>query len=88
MTEYAITSHTGVDGVATNIVLNSQSWELPIDNIKTEVHLWSGTNDANTPPAMTAFYSTVLPNSQPFIRQDEGHYALYAHWEEMLERLV
>jgi pimeloyl-ACP methyl ester carboxylesterase len=87
-TEFQETLRSGLAGMISDIVINAQSWGFPIDTIKTEVHLWSGTEDSNTPPAMTAYFSSVLPNSQTFALQGEGHYALYRHWEEILARLV
>lgn len=86
--EFSQALRTGVDGIAADIILNSQSWGFPIDAIKTETHLWCGTEDCNTPPTMTAYFSDFLPNSQTFMLQGAGHYALYPHWEEILKRLV
>jgi pimeloyl-ACP methyl ester carboxylesterase len=86
--EYAETLRTGVEGLATDFVLNSQNWGFPLDTIKTETHLWCGTEDCNTPPAMTTYLSSALPNSQTFMLQGEGHCALYLHWEEILARLI
>lgn len=86
--EYARTLRSGVEGVATDFVLISGSWGFPLDGIKTEIHLWCGTVDQNTPPAMTNYLSSILPNSRTFMLPDEGHLSLYVHWEEILERLV
>lgn len=87
-TEYSKTLCTGVEGIASDMVLNSQSWGFPLDAVKTETHLWCGTEDCNTPPAMTTYLSSALPNSQTFMLQGAGHYAVYPHWEEILARLV
>jgi pimeloyl-ACP methyl ester carboxylesterase len=86
--EYAETLRTGVEGVASDFVLNSQNWGFPLDTIKTETHLWCGTEDCNTPPAMTTYLTSALPNSQTFMLLGEGHCALYPHWEEILARLI
>jgi pimeloyl-ACP methyl ester carboxylesterase len=86
--EYAETLRTGVEGVASDFVLNTQSWGFPLDAIKTESHLWCGTDDCNTPPAMTTYLSSILPNSQTFMLQNEGHCALYTHWEGILAKLI
>jgi len=59
-----------------------------LDAINNETQLWSGTEDCNTPPAMTSYFSSVLANSQTFMLQNEGHCVLYTHWEEILARLV
>lgn len=87
-TEYTQTLRSGVEGVASDFVLASGDWGFPLDGINTETHLWCGTADCNTPPAMTAYISSTLPNSRDFMLPDEGHFALYGHWEEILERLI
>ena len=87
-TEYTQTLHTGVEGVASDFVLASQSWGFPLDGINTEAHLWCGTADCNTPPAMADYIASRLQNSHLFRLADEGHFVLYGHWEEILRRLV
>lgn len=87
-TEYAQTLCSGIEGVASDFVLMSGNWGFPLDGIKAEVQMWSGTGDQNTPPAMTNYLSSQLPNSQTFMLPDEGHFALYRHWEEILAQLV
>jgi len=86
-TEYAQTLCGGVGGVASDFVLASKDWGFPLEGINTEVYLWCGTADQNTPPAMTAHISKMLPNSRTFMLPGEGHLSLYVHWDEILERL-
>lgn len=86
-TEYAQTLHSGVGGVASDFVLASGNWGFPLDSIKAEVHLWSGGAIKNTPVAMTNYLSSQLPNGRTFMLPGEGHFVLYLHWEEILERL-
>ena len=85
--EYAQTLRGGVEGVATDFVLASKDWGFPLEGINTEAHLWCGTTDQNTPPAMTKYLSTQLSNSRAFMLPDEGHLSLYVHWGEILEKL-
>lgn len=87
-TEYSKTLRTGIEGIASDFVLISQSWGFPLDAIKTETYLWSGTEDRNTPPAMTTYLSSALANSRTFMQQNEGHCVLYTYWEEILAQLV
>lgn len=87
-TEYAQTLRSGIEGVASDFVLMSGNWGFPLNGINTETHLWSGTGDQNTPPAMTTYLSSQLSNSRTFMLPDEGHFALYRHWKEILEQLV
>jgi pimeloyl-ACP methyl ester carboxylesterase len=85
--EYAQTLRGGVGGVATDFVLASGGWGFPLVGINTEAYLWCGTADQNTPPAMTGYLASILPNSRTFMLSDEGHLSLYVHWEEILEQL-
>lgn len=87
-TEYTQTLRNGIEGIASDFVLTSGNWAFPLDGIHAEIHLWSGTADQNTPPAMTNYLSSQLPNSRTFTLPNEGHCALYAHWEEILTRLI
>lgn len=88
VTEYTQTLRGGIEGVASDFVLASGNWGFPLDGIKAEVHLWIGTADRNTPPAMTAYLASRLPNSRTFMLEGEGHFAFYGYWEEILRRLV
>lgn len=56
--------------------------------IETEVHLWSGTIDQNTPPAMTHYLASQLSNSHTHVLQNEGHFVLYGHWDEILKSVT
>lgn len=86
--EYTQTLRSGVEGVASDFVLASKDWGFPLDGIDTEAHLWCGTADCNTPPTMTDYIASRLSNSHTVMLTDEGHFALYKHWEEILERLI
>lgn len=86
--EYTQMLRGGIEGVATDFVLLSKDWGFPLDSISTETHLWCGTDDCNTPPAMTDYFAATLPNSRTSMLPGEGHLSLYVHWEEILERLV
>lgn len=79
---------SGVEGVASDYILFSGSWGFPLEGIRTEVLLWSGTADLNTPPAMAHSLASQLANSKIFMLADEGHFALYEHWDEILKKLA
>lgn len=87
-TEYTQTLRGGIEGIISDFALISGNWGFTLDNINTGTHLWCGTADCNTPLAMTAYLSSILPNCHTFMLPDEGHLSLYVHWEEILERLV
>jgi len=86
--EYAQILSNGTEGIASDYILFSGNWGFPIAQIKTEVHLWSGTIDQNTPPAMTNYLAAQLANSQVHTLQGEGHFVLYGHWDGILQSVL
>lgn len=86
--EYTHTLRHGIEGLASDLVLLSNRWDFPLDKISNEVLLWCGTDDRNTPPAMTAYFSSALSNNHAVMREGEGHLSLLVHWEEILARLA
>jgi len=87
-TEYSRTLQHDTEGVASDFVLYSGNWGFPLDSVNTEIHLWSGTIDQNTPTAMTHHLAALLPNSEVFILPNEGHFALYRHWQDILVKIT
>lgn len=86
--EYTQTLRGGIEGIASDFVLVSGSWGFSLEGIKTETHLWSGTLDQNTPPAMTHYLASKLPNNRTFILPGEGHLSLYVHWDAILKSVM
>lgn len=86
--DFTQTLRNGIEGVASDFELASKSWGFPLDGINTETHLWCGTGDCNAPPAMTAYLSSILPNSRTVMLPGEGHLSLFVHSEEILEQLI
>lgn len=86
--EYTQTLRGGTEGIASDFVLVAGNWGFSPDDIHTETHLWSGTLDQNTPPAMTHYLATQLPNCHTHLLPDEGHLSLYAHWEDILKSVT
>lgn len=78
----------GVAGFVSDLVLAAGEWTFPLSEIQTHVDLWIGTDDCNSPPAMTRHLASVLQHSQVFELQGEGHCCLYTHWQEILDRLT
>jgi len=78
----------GIEGIACDFVLAAGEWTFPLAETQAEVDLWIGTEDCNTPPAMTRHLASLLPHSQRFELPGEGHCCLYKHWSEILDRLL
>lgn len=86
--DYTRTLLSGSEGIASDYILFSGSWGFSLHGINTEILLWSGTADQNTPLSMVRSLASQLPNSKIFMLPDEGHFALYGHWDEILEQMV
>lgn len=86
--DFAESLRGGIEGIACDFVLAAGEWPFQLAEIQTSVDLWIGTEDCNTPPAMTRHLASVLPHSRLFELQGEGHFCLYAHWHEILDRLT
>lgn len=87
-TDFAETLRCGIGSVATDFVLTANEWPFPIAQIQVDVDLWVGTEDRNTPPAMTHHLAAVLPHSKVFELPGAGHFCLYTHWPAILDRLL
>lgn len=86
--DFAEALRGGVGGVGSDFVLASRPWGFSLKDIETEVHIWQGTEDRNVPPAMAEYLASCLPKRVVFTLPDEGHFSLFAHWEEILARLI
>ena len=78
----------GIEAISCDFVLASSAWPFPLSEIHAKVDLWIGLDDCNTPPAMTHYLASVLPNNQLFQLADTGHFCLYSHWSEILDHLI
>lgn len=63
-------------------------WGFRLRDIAAEVLLWQGEADTNTPVAWARFLAREIPNCSASYLPNEGHFALFAHWEEILRTLV
>jgi pimeloyl-ACP methyl ester carboxylesterase len=84
--DFAEVLQSGVEGMACDFVLSAGEWLFSLEEIQANVDLWIGTEDRNTPLAMTRHLASMLPYSQLFELSGEGHFCLYTHWNEILDR--
>lgn len=63
-------------------------WGFRLHDVTADVLLWQGEADANTPQAWARYMARELPHCQATFSPDEGHFALFTHWKEILEALV
>ena len=86
--DFNATVASGSQGVTNDLVLAADPWGFLPAEIKCHVDLWVGSEDSNTPPAMTRYMASILPNNRVFELQGEGHCCLYTHWEAVLDALL
>ncbi len=87
-TDFAEALRSGAEGIACDVVLAGGAWTFALKQIQANVDLWVGTEDCNTPPAMSRHLASVLLHSQLFELPGEGHFCLYTHWHKILDRLM
>jgi pimeloyl-ACP methyl ester carboxylesterase len=87
-TDFNAAVATGAQGVTNDLVLAANPWGFSPAEIKCHVDLWVGSEDTNTPPAMTHHIAIILPHNRVFELQDEGHCCLYIHWGDILDTLL
>lgn len=86
--DFAEALRGGAESVAYDIVLAAGAWIFPLEQIQASVDLWVGTEDCTTPPAMSRHLASVLPHARLFELPGAGHFCLYTHWQDILDRLV
>jgi pimeloyl-ACP methyl ester carboxylesterase len=84
--EYRHALQAGVEGIASDYIIFAGNLGFPLEEVNTEVDLYTGALDENTPSAMTHALASQLPNSKIFVMPNEGHYGLYFYWDEILQR--
>jgi pimeloyl-ACP methyl ester carboxylesterase len=64
-----------------------RDWDFRLKDIQKDIHLWQGEADANIPTAWARYLAKELPHCQATFFPDQGHFALFQHWEEILQTL-
>lgn len=86
--DFAEALRGGIEGIAADFVLAAGAWGFPLADIGTAIDLWIGSEDCNTPPAMTRYLVEALPNAGVHELRGAGHFCLYTHWPQILDRLL
>lgn len=87
LADFSEALRNGIEGAVTDFVLAAQPWGFDLTGIRTEIQLWQGDLDVNSPPAMAEHLAATLPNATLHRLPGEGHLALFARWEDVLARL-
>ena len=64
------------------------TWPIPLEEIKTKVHLWQGEEDISVPLAMGQYIAKNIPECEVKYIKGVGHLWIFEHLGEMLETLV
>jgi pimeloyl-ACP methyl ester carboxylesterase len=64
------------------------NWPIPLEEIKIKVYLWQGEEDISVPPAMGRYIAKKIPDCEAKFIKGAGHFWIFEHLAEMLEKLV
>ena len=64
------------------------NWPIPLNEIKAKVYLWHGEDDISVPQAMAHYMAEKIPNCEAKFIKGAGHFWIFEHLPEMLEKLV
>ena len=64
------------------------NWPIPLNEIKAKVYLWQGEEDISVPLSMGQYMAEKLPNCEAKFIKGVGHFWIFEHLAEMLEKLV
>ncbi len=78
----------GVRGMRREASILVSPWGFPLEEIRTEVHLWYWEGDSIVPPQMGRYLASRLPRAVPHFLPGGGHFSLFPHWKDILTPLV
>lgn len=77
----------GYHGVLHDLKLFTSDWGFSVKDIPSKVLLFYGKEDTNVPFAMGKYYASQIKGSKLTVYQNEGHFILSTHMEEILQKL-
>jgi pimeloyl-ACP methyl ester carboxylesterase len=78
----------GLRGMAWDARLLTRPWGFSIEEIRIPVHFWHGTDDDQVPLGVARYIAGKIPGGKITIFENEGHLAIFSHWEEILTDLI
>lgn len=78
----------GLEGFAYDMSLIARPWGFDPAGIEVDVSLWHGEEDINTPLAMGHYLANTIPQCQAQFVPDAGHWLMFAHSRDILQRLA
>jgi pimeloyl-ACP methyl ester carboxylesterase len=78
----------GVRGMLREMQILASPWDIPLEDIVGEVHVWHWEEDLFVPIQMGRYIAGRIPQAQTHFLPGGGHYSLFEHWPEILHSLV
>jgi pimeloyl-ACP methyl ester carboxylesterase len=74
----------GLRGFSWEVRLLTRPWGFALEEIRTPVYLWHGTDDDFTTTGMARYMAAKIPDCRSYIYEHEGHMLLIPRWKEIL----
>lgn len=78
----------GILGLAWDVRLLTHSWDFNIEDIRSPIFIWHGSDDDQAPITMAKFMADKISSSLPRFLPDEGHLLLFKYWDAILDGLL
>lgn len=75
-------------GYVQDVEILMRPWGFRLGDVTAEVHMWQGEADTNTPQAWARYMARELPHCQAAFFANEGHFALFTHWQAILQSMA
>jgi len=75
-------------GFVDDILLTADPWPFPVEDIRTKIDFWHGTEDQHSPIHRIKPVIDAAPNKYFHRIEGGGHFLIYKHWQEILESLT
>lgn len=85
---YHEAARNGARGIAWEAKLLATGWGFQLADIRVPVNLWYWEDDHIVPLQMGEYLSANIPASNAHFLPGGGHYAIFEHWEAILQELV
>jgi pimeloyl-ACP methyl ester carboxylesterase len=88
MPAFVEAAHAGGRGLAEDMRVVQRAWGFDPADVHIPVHLWHGRLDRVAPPSHAEQWIEVLDDCRPVWSDDEGHFLIQDHFEEVLGAIV
>lgn len=78
----------GGKGIIREIVQLMHDWGFDLNEIEIPVDIWHGDSDRHVPLVLSKRFNEHLKDTNNFIREGQGHFMFYTHWEEIVDHLI